>query len=314
MEKIENYTDFLVYLEVDGELASVVPAMLAEPDKFYRSFSIKKKRGGFRVISSPYPSLALIQNKIFRNVLSAIDVHENSFAYRKKLNAIQHASIHVENDELLLLDIKDFFPSISRQMIFQSLEKHKISEKICYLISILCTLNGCLPQGACTSPLLSNIIFKSLDHRFQRLAESLDLVYSRYADDLAFSGKRIPRHLPKIVQEILQTKDFNLNPSKTRLKILGAKKIITGISISSGVLKAPKSFKRSLRAQIYELEKCSDDLSRLPILDPMIYERVLGKINYLLQIEPANKYALEKKICLSQRHQDFLGLNRDGIF
>jgi hypothetical protein len=100
---------------------------------------------------------------------------------------------------------------------------------------------------------------------------------------------------------------FRLNPKKTKLKIEGAKKIITGVSISSGVAKAPKSFKRKLRAQIYELNRHVDNLADAPVLDPFVYERVLGRLNYLLQIEPDNAYALQQKSVLSNRHREFLG-------
>lgn len=308
MENNESYADFLSYLEVDQNLEEIFPAILADCDKFYRSFKIKKRSGDFRIIDSPYPSLALIQNKIAKKILSLVFTHASAFAYRKKTNAIQHAAIHLGCDELLLLDIKNFFPSISRQMIFESLEKHGLPSKFCYFISLLCSRNGWLPQGACTSPALSNIVFASLDERFGRLAQSLELKYSRYADDLAFSGKRIPRNLVGIIREILESKNFEINKSKTRLKLSGAKKIITGVSISSGELKAPKKFKRTLRAEIYELEKYSGDLANMRLLDPMIYERLIGKINYLLQIEPKNSYAQTRKIILSDLHQKFLGL------
>ncbi|MCY1463651.1 hypothetical protein D9M71_815740 [compost metagenome] len=102
-----------------------------------------------------------------------------------------------------------------------------------------------------------------------------------------------------------------MNHKKTQLKISGAKKILTGVSISTGVLKAPKEFKRKLRAQVYELEMHAGQLSKMESFDPMIYERVLGRINYLLQIEPGNKYALRKKKILSTRHQEFMSLAGD---
>lgn len=308
MKNVQDYYSFVGLLELDDATASTIPAMLAGTHKFYRTFQIPKRAGGFRKISSPYPSLALVQRKILEKVLLGFDVHSNAFAYKKKSNAVLHAACHVKNDELLILDIQDFFPSISRQMIFESLQQGGIKNEICGFISSLCSSDSGLPQGASTSPILSNIIFKNLDDRFLRLARSLNLVYSRYADDLAFSGDRIPRSLPNIVEYILKSKKFNLNKNKTKLKIAGSKKIITGVSISRKVLMAPKQFKRKLRAQIYEIEKFSENLSGISNLDPFVYERVLGRINYLLQIEPANEFALEKKRILSARHQDFLAL------
>ena len=146
------------------------------------------------------------------------------------------------------------------------------------------------------------------------MAFFLTIVYSRYADDLAFSGAYIPRPFVRTVERIISSKRFVLNPGKTRFKIAGAKKILTGVSISTGVVKAPNTFKRGLRAQIYALETNIDNLTALPTLDPFVFERVLGKLNYLLQVEPDNRYAAEKKRLLSTSHQNFLcRINWDAI-
>jgi len=219
----------------------------------------------------------------------------------------------VNGEELLKLDIKDFFPSISRQMVFESLQRNGAKADVCFYISLLCILNCGLPQGACTSPTLSNLVFSPIDVRLTGLANFFGLKYSRYADDLAFSGGRIPRDLSSLVGDILLEYGFHLNHKKTQLKLAGKKKIITGVSISSGQVRAPKSFKRELRAQIYELERNIGNLARLPNFDPLIYERLIGRINYLLQIEPENKYAKVKKAYLSKCHQEFLGLVDEQI-
>lgn len=194
-------------------------------------------------------------------------------------------------------------------MVFEALQRNGLCSKLSYFVSWLCTCNNELPQGACTSPVLSNIVFLTMDLRLSRLAERFDLSYSRYADDIAFSGERIPRNLQNLASKILLQGGFSLNHEKTQLKLAGAKKILVGVSISTGYLKAPKEFKRKLRAQIYELEKFGENLSVIKRFDPLVYERVLGRINYLLQIEPDNKYALEKKRVLSERHQRFLSLS-----
>ncbi len=265
------------------------------PSSNYRTFNIPKRKGGFRKIDSPFPTLNYIQKLILERYLSSLKIHDMCFSYMKNKNAIGHAKHHLGEKELLTLDIKNFFPSISTKMVFDVLTVNKIDTSIAGYISTFCTLNDQLPQGASTSPALSNAVFYFLDVRLARLAESLNLKYSRYADDLAFSGEKIPRNLIKMIRGIIACKGFILNDGKTRLKLDGYKKIITGVSISNGVAKAPKSFKRALRAQIYELEKNKLDLFNMPNFEPSIYEKTLGKINYLLQIEPENTYALSKK-------------------
>lgn len=283
-------------------------AAISSPGKFYRSFKIPKRKGGVREIESPYPCLGSIQKTILRKILDSFSVHPCAHAYAKNKKALDHAVCHLGCKELITLDISDFFPSITRQMVFQALNAGGLDSHFSHYISLLCCLKGVLPQGACTSPALSNIVFSALDERFHRLAGRLGLTYSRYADDLAFSGDKIPRNMTGMVQKILATKEFALNTEKTRLKICGAKKIITGISITSGVPKAPKPFKRSLRAQVFELEKHLDNLSSMKNFDALIFERTLGKLNYLLQIEPGNQFALQKKNILSEQHQRFLSL------
>ncbi|EPH0779131.1 reverse transcriptase family protein [Pseudomonas aeruginosa] len=290
------------------EERAILSRIIADPPSFYRRFNIPKRRGGVRVIHSPFPSLANVQKSILTNVLADIPVSEYAFAYVSGRNAILHAKIHRESPELLKLDINRFFPSITRQMVFEALQSHGLSSKVSYFLSWLCTHKNELPQGACTSPVLSNIVFSTMDFRLSRLASEVGLSYSRYADDMAFSGGYVPRNLSRSISKILLEGGFYLNESKTQLKLAGSKKILVGVSISTGCLKAPKEFKRKLRAQIYELEKHSGNLSEVNDFDPLIYERVLGRINYLLQIEPDNRYALEKKRELSEMHQRFLSL------
>jgi RNA-directed DNA polymerase len=310
--QMDSHVLMLLGISTEEEL-SVLSRIIASPSSFYREFKILKKSGGTRTISSPYPSLAIIQSNILNNLFFSFEPNSSAYAYVKGKSAIDHARIHVNGRELLKLDIKDFFPSISRQMVFEALQRNGAKADVCFYISLICILNNGLPQGACTSPALSNLVFSPIDVRLTGLANFFGLKYSRYADDLAFSGGVIPRDLASLVGEILLEYGFHLNHKKTQLKLAGRKKIVTGVSISSGRVRAPKSFKRKLRAQIYELEKNIGSLARLPDFDPLIYERLIGRINYLLQIEPENKYAKLKKVYLSKCHQDFLGLVDEQI-
>jgi len=290
------------------ENLAILSRIIASPPSFYREFKIPKRRGGVRTISSPYPSLSYIQSNIFNSFLSSVECNLSAYAYVKGKSAIDHARVHINGKELLKLDIKNFFPSISKQMVFEALQREGCENSACFYISNLCTLNNELPQGACTSPVLSNLVFNPIDIRLSALAKFLGINYSRYADDLAFSGDFIPRDLASLVGKIILEYGFFLNEKKTQLKLDGRKKIVTGVSISSGELKAPRVFKRKLRAQIYELERNVSNLARLPSFDPLVYERLLGRLNYLLQIEPENQYAKAKKKTISESHQRFLGL------
>ncbi|MCZ2083373.1 MAG: reverse transcriptase family protein [Flavobacteriales bacterium] len=272
---------------------------------FYREFSIPKRNGGERLISSPYPTLAYIQKLILDKFLNHLEVSPKAFAYVKNKNAIMHAKYHCKSNELLTLDITNFFPSITRQHVFNIFSSIGLTDSHSNYLSLLCTLDNKLPQGACTSPILSNIIFLPVDRRLDKLAASYGLVYSRYADDLAFSGHKVSKSIIGLIKVILGDYGFEVNKNKTKLKLDGYKKILTGVSISNKELKAPKKFKRQLRAEIYELEKFKDNLFGMSNFTPVTYEKILGKLNYLLQVEPENKYALTKLNLLLLHYREF---------
>ncbi len=208
--------------------------ILSDSSKFYRSFRIPKRKGGTRSIDVPYPVLDRVQKALFNYLRDRYGASEYAFAFCTGKNAIMHAERHLGCDELLTVDIANFFGSVTRQQVQQSLISLEIDSTFSHTASIIATRHGVLPQGASTSPLLSNLIFGDLDNRFSLLAAHLNLVYSRYADDLAFSGKSIPRNLPSTINKILSSKGYSLNKQKTKLKIKGARKIVTGVSISTG--------------------------------------------------------------------------------
>lgn len=272
---------------------------------FYREFSIPKRNGGERLISSPYPTLSYIQKLILDKFLNHLEVSPKAFAYVKNKNAIMHAKYHCKSNELLTLDITNFFPSITRQHIFNIFSSIGLTDSHSNYLSLLCTLDNKLPQGACTSPILSNIVFLPVDRRLDKLAASYGLVYSRYADDLAFSGHKVSKSIIGLIKAILGDYGFEVNENKTKLKLDGYKKILTGVSISNKEVKAPKKFKRQLRAEIYELENFKDNLFEMSNFTPVIYEKTLGKLNYLLQVEPENKYALTKLNLLLLHYREF---------
>lgn len=301
IEKILNHLE----IPASDKNISTVFSMINGKSFFYRSFDIPKRNGGKRTIQSPYPTLQYVQQLIYEKYLLNSCVYSNSFAFTKGKSVVDHAKIHLNSNELLTVDIKNFFSSISNQQVFEAFQSVEIDNDSCTYLSELCTLENSLPQGASTSPMLSNIVFFKVDIRLHHLARKLNLQYSRYADDLAFSGDFIPRNLHKTIAKIISLYGFDLNSSKTKYKLAGSKKIITGISISSGKLKVPKSYKRSLKAQVYELIKYRDNLSKMFNFEPMVYEKTLGKLNYMLQVEPDNSWALDKKNELINNYKEF---------
>jgi RNA-directed DNA polymerase len=117
----------------------------------------------------------------------------------------------------LKLDLKDFFPSINLNRIIFVFKSLGYPNKIAFYLASICSYNESLPQGAPTSPILSNIIAKQLDKRLISLAKKYSLKFTRYADDLTFSGKKIPAKFIEYIKNIIEDEGFVVNESKTRL-------------------------------------------------------------------------------------------------
>jgi len=218
--------------------------IINSPHSFYRSFQIPKRSGGCREISMPYPTLLYIQRWIKINILSKVELNDCANGFVKEKSIITNAKTHIGSKVILKMDISNFFPSIGINRVISIFKNFGYSKRVAYSLSTLCTLNNYLPQGAATSPPISNIIAKGFDSRLKMLAKSYNLTYSRYADDLTFSGNFIPHKIIIIIKEILLKEGFIINDKKTKIITGSGKRIITGISIASKSLKLPKSTKR----------------------------------------------------------------------
>ena len=173
--------------------------IINSPQSFYRTFKIPKRNGGQRIISMPYPTLLFIQRWIKINILDKIELTDSAHGFIKNKSILTNAKTHLGNKIILKVDIADFFPSIKINRVISIFQKFEYPSKVSYYLSSLCTIDCHLPQGAATSPTISNIIAKKIDRRLSKLSDSFSLVYSRYADDLTFSGSFIsPRIIPLI--------------------------------------------------------------------------------------------------------------------
>ena len=192
------------------------------------------------------------------------------------------------------MDIKDFFPSINKKRVISVFNYFGYPHDTSYALASLCCLNDSLPQGAPTSPMLSNIISKRLDKRLEALSIKLEMSYTQYVDDISFSGRRIPPVIINYIYKIIQEEGFQLNQSKTKLINRNRKKIITGISISSGIMTIPKIMKREIRKDIYYILKHGlvNHMRYRKQFDPIFVERLIGKLYFWKYIEPKNKYVI----------------------
>jgi len=213
----------------------------------------------------------------------------------KKRSVVDNARSHLGKKCLLKMDIKDFFPSITLRRVITIFLILGYPHKISYILAKVCCKNGCLPQGSPTSPCISNIVAKRLDKRLCSISLKYNSTYTRYADDLAFSGDYIPHRFIGFIEEILSGAGFSANTKKTKLIIDKGKKIVTGISISNNKLTIPRKTKRYLRKEAYFILRNGLHFhsERVNYRDPIYLERLIGKYSFWHYVEPENNYVSE---------------------
>ena len=277
-------------------LLGVTPRYLASvvfsSSSHYRSFDIPKRSGGLRQISAPYPTLLQCQRWIARNILSHEKVHEAAHGYVGGRSIISNARKHLAGKELLKVDLKDFFPSIHIGRVIGYFKSIGYAPEISYFLGKICCLDDALPQGAATSPLLSNILLRHMDNRMARVSKEYGVTYTRYADDLAFSADSVPAAFSGIVDSCIKDSGFLVNPKKRFLIAEGRRKIIAGVDVSSGEMRAPREFRRQVRQQAHLAIKLgATEYIIKNRQNPNAMPELLGKLAYWLQVEPANSFA-----------------------
>ncbi len=228
-----------------------------KPANRYKQFTIKKKSGGERPISAPRYKLKTIQ-KCINEVLNAVFTpHFTATGFVPQKSIVDNAKVHIGKQFVFNTDLKNFFPSTEFRRIKAVLglapfnltdeneinsnrEKKKTSEEkgkgyLGYLIANLCCDNGCLPQGAPTSPTLTNLVCQRLDKKLYKLAKSINATYSRYADDITFSSNKsvFDDSFKKILVDIIEVQEkFKINFEKERLQNAGERQSVTGIIVN----------------------------------------------------------------------------------
>ena len=222
----------------------------------YRTFRIpKKKAGTYRNIEAPRTYLKVIQWWVLDNILSRVPVDERAFGFVKDRSAVKNASYHLGAKHLLNVDIKDFFPSISEQLVVRIFEELGYRKDVAEHLAAICTLDERLPQGAPTSPAIANIVCRKMDDALGKLSESKGLKYSRYADDLTFSGSEfIDKAFLHAVRSEVALHGFSLNADKTRFAGPGDQMEITGVVVNSHA-QPPRRWRKNARAKIYNISQ-----------------------------------------------------------
>lgn len=260
--------------------------------KHYHRVDIPKADGGIRTLNVPDVYLKSIQKSIVRNLLAYEEISPYATAYHMGGSTRRNAEPHMGAAVILKMDIKKFFDHITFPMVKAKVfTSDKYSEANRILLSVLCIYNEHIPQGAPTSPYISNIIMRDFDNRVGTWCDEHGIKYTRYCDDMTFSGNFDPKEVKAYVSREILREGFYVNNKKTVAVRDGRRKEITGIVVNDKV-SVPHSYKKKLRQEIYYCKRfgVAAHLENRGIKEaPNKYLRkLLGRVNYILSVEKDN--------------------------
>jgi len=203
-------------------------------------------------------------------------------AFRKNHTLRGNAVIHRRRPFMLKVDIKDFFSNITKYAIYTLFFNIGYTRQIARLLTGLCTLNNGLPQGAPTSPMLSNLVMRDFDHAVFEHCVKNGIFYTRYADDMAFSATddRVKTLIPFVRGELKKC-GLEINQKKTQYAGKGGRKYVTGIVVNER-LNVLRENRKKLRQEMYYIRKfgMNGHIRKTNIISPNYVDTLIGKLNF----------------------------------
>lgn len=234
----------------------------------YEIFEIRKRNGGMRQICAPISGIKHIQKKlsIILNYLYKPKYCAHGYVIDKSIKT--NAQVHVKKRIVVNVDLKDFFPSINFGRVRGLFKSYpfNFNDDVSTVLAQICCYDGCLPQGAPSSPMLSNYICRRLDNQMLDLSHKCKVDYTRYADDLTFSTnlKELPKEIGLIKDNMLLLSDkliniiesngFNVNKEKVRYTLKNNRQEITGLIVNTHI-NVSRKYIRHVRAMLHAWEK-----------------------------------------------------------
>lgn len=291
----------------------------------YKVFKIRKMSGGERTICVPHPDLSLVQRWINRHVLSSIAAHRSSFAYDGR-SPLDCARQHSGARWLMKVDLSSFFESISEKAVYKVFaDEIGYAPLVSFEMTRICTRVyawgkqrryrrtfrwrgssgysihrdrrlrlGHLPQGAPTSPRLSNLVSRKMDEELTIHLAELGCCYTRYSDDMFVStvddiGRAQALAIVRAVKRIVEECGFRPNPSKTKIAPPGSRKVILGLVLTDDGPRLPREFRERILCELYHLrtKPVTEHVERVGFSSVTGYRNHLqGRIRYALSVEP----------------------------
>lgn len=337
---IQTPEDFCQWLQPDASIRSVQKSLYwllslrsaRKKRQEYQIFWLAKHSGGYRPVAAPSLGLKKVQRGIL-SLLSVGEVSPHATAYQPGCTLLRNAAPHVGQPFVVKLDIANFFGSIPFPAVYAAIDRalcrnpeiqsstkassaregatESYNAALSFFFATLCTLDGVLPQGAPTSPLLSNLVFFPLDCRIAAFCEGRKIHYTRYSDDLTFSGDFSPDTLIRFIRRLLCEHGFLLHESKTVIARRGNRQQVTGILVNDRP-QAGRKFRRRIRQELYYIQ-------RFGLSSHLLHEgrtgescapgpylhSLLGRIQFVLQVCPYDREFLGYRAYVLQKMKHY---------
>ncbi len=299
---------------------------VVNPETRYKTFTIPKKSGGERVISTPITALKIIQWKLNQVLTAVYDVKPSAHGFVPNKNIVTNAKAHAGKRFVLNLDLKDFFPSVNfgRVRGLFMAAPYSLPAEVATVLAQICCHDNQLPQGAPTSPMVTNMLCTKMDSQLQRLAKECRATYTRYADDITFSTtlKEFPEALAYAVETeegdklllgdrlvaIITSNGFTINEKKVRLQSRGNHQEVTGLTTNQ-FPNVKRTYVRQIRAMLhawakYGLEAAEkeyygkyEEKAKFPLKQRADFKQILkGKIEFLGMVKGKDNSIYKKFI------------------
>lgn len=301
----EQSNEFLLSLNLidkdipDSQKIKTLYAISNRVESNYNVYKIKKHNGSYRTIYAPKPLLKSIQRKILKNILNNKEISPYAKAYHEGISLKDNAYPHMNKKIILKLDIIDFFENISFYDVYKScFNIPYFPESVGHLLTYLCTYESRLPQGAPTSSYISNLVMKEFDTEIGEYCKSKDISYTRYSDDMTFSGDFNPREIITKVRKMLYKLNLKINNKKVHVINNSQQQNVTGLVVNNKVQTSSR-YRNKIRQEIYYINKygLENHLSKIKYQQSknQYLDSLYGKILYVLNIDSKNQEFIKYK-------------------
>lgn len=272
----------------------------------YRRARIPKKNGGVRKLQIPDGMMKKVQRNLLHHVLDGLEPSPYATAYRKGAGLKENAAPHTGKRQILKLDLENFFENITFSLILENVFSSRLfPPAVGVLLTNLCCYRDYLPQGAPVSAAVSNLVMRPFDDYMGSWCGEQGIAYTRYCDDMTFSGDFDARKVKNKAQNFLKVMGFSLNAGKTRLYGQGHRQSVTGVVVNCHP-QAARTYRKKLRQDLYYCEKYGvaghlkrqgRDLGQEDAAGASFryLQMLAGRAAFVLQVNPEDSWCREAK-------------------